>query len=56
MRQPRTMIALIAGAILLLGTSPLSLKADRHQPCCGEITAAGRRLAGTLDGMNVKSL
>ena len=46
----------MAWAVLLLVASPLSLKADRPQSCCGEITAAGRHLAGVLDGMNVESL
>jgi hypothetical protein len=56
MRQPRTILALMAGVAFFLVTSPLSLKADRHPSCCGEITAAGRRLAAILDGMNVESL
>jgi hypothetical protein len=30
--------------------------ANPHKPCCGEITAAGERLAAQLDAMDVKSL
>lgn len=56
MHQSRTIRTLIAWAVLLLATSPPSVTADRHQPCCGEITAAGQRLAGILDAMNVESL
>jgi hypothetical protein len=44
-------LALSAGAF-----QPSPLNAARPKSCCGEITAAGRRLAGILDGMNVESL
>ncbi len=30
--------------------------AASHQPCCGEITAAGQHLASALDSMNVEAL
>lgn len=41
-------------AILML--SAKDVPASPHRPCCGEITAAGQRLAELLDGMNVESL
>src|SRR5436305_802046 len=33
-----------------------NLLAAPHQPCCGEITAAGQNLASVLDSMNVEAL
>ncbi len=40
--------------ILLLHAN--DVQAAPHQPCCGEITAAGQQLTAVLDGMNVESL
>ncbi|HLH91972.1 MAG TPA: hypothetical protein VKX28_26370 [Xanthobacteraceae bacterium] len=43
--------------LLLLGLAyTIAWPALADQPCCGPITAAGRRLAAVLDGMNVESL
>jgi hypothetical protein len=42
---------------LLIFVLPASnVRAAAHQPCCGNITVAGQRLAVTLDGMNVEAL
>jgi hypothetical protein len=54
--QSRSSSMVAAWAVLYFLTSPFSLEAGGHQSCCGEITAAGQRLAGILDGMNVESL
>jgi hypothetical protein len=36
--------------------APSHLHANHRQPCCGEINAAGQRLAQMLDAMDVESL
>jgi hypothetical protein len=43
-------------SLLILVLSSKDVPASPHRPCCGEITAAGQRLAEFLDGMNVESL
>jgi hypothetical protein len=49
----------LVAAVFLFCTSVFALpssRANRLKPCCGEVTAAGQRLAETLDAMNVESL
>ncbi len=43
-------------SLLFLLLAAHALYAASHQPCCGEITAAGQQLATVLDGMNVEAL
>ena len=44
-------------SVILVLALPRSFEAvPKHAPCCGPIAAAGRRLAATLDSMNVESL
>jgi hypothetical protein len=46
----------VASVVSLVALSPQQVQAGNHQPCCGEITAAGQRLATQLDAMDVESL
>jgi hypothetical protein len=43
-------------SLLILLLHANDVQAAPHQPCCGEITAAGQQLTTVLDGMNVESL
>lgn len=59
--MPRRLIRFLSVAAIAVAMAVTSLPratraAAAHDPCCGPITAAGQRLAATLDGMNVESL
>jgi len=43
-------------ALLVVALIASPIYAGRHNPCCGEITAAGQHLAAQLDAMDVESL
>jgi hypothetical protein len=53
-RRPGLATALLC--LLILLSPAKDIHAFAHQPCCGEITAAGQQLAAELDGMNVEAL
>jgi hypothetical protein len=53
---PRRRVAFIALLALVALLPAKKVQAIPHQPCCGEITAAGQQLAAILDAMNVEAL
>jgi hypothetical protein len=55
---PNVCGAFLVGILLAFAgvLNPQALHAARHWPCCGEITAAGQRLAERLDAMDVEAL
>jgi hypothetical protein len=45
----------VASFVSFVALTSQQVQASRHKPCCGEITAAGRRLAVQLEAMDVES-